>query len=289
MIENKITVSVCMITYNHEKYIAQAIEGVLMQKTNFPIELIIGEDCSKDNTRNICIEYQKKYPHLIKLILNEQNIGIMPNFVQNLKACTGKYIALCEGDDYWTDPLKLQKQVDFLENNREYILSVHNAKIINENGDSMGLFNTTLKKHLLDIYDIINSWIIPTASMVFRKESLIIPEWINYIPNGDLALQLILAGMGRINYADEVMNVYRKHNEGISTRVNKNPIKYLQGHKFLWKKINQYYDYKYNSQFQKKIFHVNLQIIKQKIIKYSAFLMFIKNLRLKKSIMLNLI
>ncbi|MDF1549683.1 MAG: glycosyltransferase, partial [Bacteroidales bacterium] len=126
--------SVCMITYNHEKYIGQAIEGVLMQKTNFDIELLIGEDFSNDNTRNICMGYKNKYPDKIKLLLREKNIGMMRNFIQTLNTCKGKYIALCDGDDYWTDPLKLQKQVDFLEANPEYALCYHRVNILTHNG-----------------------------------------------------------------------------------------------------------------------------------------------------------
>ena len=98
-LEEEVMVSVCMITYNHEAYIAQAIEGVLMQQTDFPIELVIGEDCSTDRTRAICLEYQQRHPGIIRLALRERNIGMMPNFVQTLQACEGKYIALCEGDD----------------------------------------------------------------------------------------------------------------------------------------------------------------------------------------------
>ena len=103
-----------MITYNHEKFIAEAIEGVVMQKTNFQFELVIGEDCSTDNTRAICIEYQKKYPDIIRLRLPETNQGMMLNWINNINSGRGKYIALCDGDDYWTDPYKLQKQVDFM-------------------------------------------------------------------------------------------------------------------------------------------------------------------------------
>ena len=96
-------VSICVITYNQEKYIAQAIDGVLMQQTDFPIELIIGEDCSPDNTRKICLDYKNKYPDKIKLLLPDKNKGSMRNFIDTMQAANGKYIALCEGDDYWTD------------------------------------------------------------------------------------------------------------------------------------------------------------------------------------------
>lgn len=116
--ENNILVSVWMTTYNHEKYISEAIDGVLNQKTNFSYELIIGEDYSTDNTRQICLDYKNKYPGIIKLILNNQNIGLITNYNTTLQKCKGKYVAYCDGDDYWSDPLKLQKQVDFLERNK---------------------------------------------------------------------------------------------------------------------------------------------------------------------------
>ena len=108
-------VSVFMITYNHEKYIAEALDSILMQKTDFDFDIVIGEDCSTDATRRIVLEYSRKYPDKIKLLLHNVNVGFISNMMYVLEACTGKYVAMCEGDDYWTDPFKLQKQVDFLE------------------------------------------------------------------------------------------------------------------------------------------------------------------------------
>ena len=120
--ENSIVVSICMITYGHEKFIEQAINGVLMQETNFEIELIISNDCSPDATDSVIQSILKTHPRasVIKYINHKENIGMTPNFVSAIKQCNGKYIAFCEGDDYWTDPLKLQKQVDFLEANEDY-------------------------------------------------------------------------------------------------------------------------------------------------------------------------
>ncbi len=112
-------VSVMMITYNHAPFIAQAIEGVLMQKTNFPFELIIGEDCSTDGTREIVFEYQKKHQDIIRVITSNKNVGAMKNSSRTMKAGRGKYIAYCEGDDYWQSPDKMQKQVDYLESHPE--------------------------------------------------------------------------------------------------------------------------------------------------------------------------
>lgn len=116
-------VSVHMITYNHAPYIAQAIEGVLQQKTNFPIELIIGEDCSTDDTRKIVFEYQKKYPDIIRIITSEKNVGAKKNSYRTTKAWRGRYIAFCEGDDYWHNNCKLQIQAEYLDCHSEYGLS----------------------------------------------------------------------------------------------------------------------------------------------------------------------
>jgi len=112
-------VSVKMITYNHAPYIAQAIEGVLNQKINFPIELVIGEDCSTDGTREIVFDYQKKYPDIIRVITSDKNVGMRKNGYRTTKACRGKYIAFCEGDDYWHNPNKLQRQINFLESHSD--------------------------------------------------------------------------------------------------------------------------------------------------------------------------
>lgn len=112
-------VSVKMITYNHAPYIAQAIEGVLQQQTDFPLELVIGEDCSTDGTREIVFEYGRRYPDIIRIIASTQNLGAIANSRQTGEACKGKYIAFCEGDDYWHNPRKLQRQVDCLEDHPE--------------------------------------------------------------------------------------------------------------------------------------------------------------------------
>src|SRR5690349_21232952 len=126
--ENKINlianpvVSAKVITYNHEKYIRQCLDGIMMQKTTFPIEVIIGEDCSTDKTKAICEEFKARYPEQINLLSYPQNIGVAENAKRTRAACRGKYVAICDGDDYWTDPLKLQKQFDFMENNKDVTL-----------------------------------------------------------------------------------------------------------------------------------------------------------------------
>src|SRR5690554_2111531 len=130
---NKPLVSVFCVSYNHEQFIAQALDGFIMQQVDFDFEIVISDDCSTDNTRAIIEKYKNKYPHVFKDVSPQKNLGMQKNWMHTLSACTGTYIALCEGDDYWTDPNKLQKQVDFLEANEEYSLCVHNYVFYNQN------------------------------------------------------------------------------------------------------------------------------------------------------------
>ncbi len=208
--DQNITLSVCMITYNHEQFISQALDSILMQKTDFPIEIVIGEDCSTDNTREICISYKEKYPDIIKLNLPEKNQGPQPNFLNTFSLCTGKYIALCEGDDYWTDENKLQRQVDFLEQNTDFEMSSHHSVILGHNKKM--LYDPPLTKTTFTTTDLlVSDWGIMTASIVFRKNGFEFPHWFVNIKNGDYALQLLLSLKGKIGYIPEYMSVYRRH------------------------------------------------------------------------------
>ena len=212
--------SVCIITYNQEKYIANAIESIIQQTTDFDFEIVIGEDFSSDKTRTICQDYLDKYPKKIRLLKSEKNLGVIPNFIRTLNECTGKYIAICEGDDYWTNPLKLKIQVDFLERNLEYSLCFHNALIKHQG--IRGKDKLFCEKNICEtttIYDVIKSWYIPTASMVFRNESLKLPVWFKHIYNGDYALQLLLASEGKIRYIDEVMSIYLRQAGSLGSKM----------------------------------------------------------------------
>ena len=210
-------VSVAMITYNHEPFIREAIEGVLMQQTHFPYELVIGEDCSTDRTREICIEYQQKHPDKIRLLLNEKNLGMMPNFIQTLNACSGKYIALCEGDDYWTDTMKLQKQVEFLEGNEEYVLTYHDAKVIDAAGEI--LIDTKLpcdfKEELHENELKQGNWV-PTLSICFRNVIKSYPKEMLKVINGDTFLISLLGHFGKGKFMKDIQaGNYRIHQGGV--------------------------------------------------------------------------
>lgn len=209
-------VSVCMLAYNLDKYVEQAIESVLMQKTDFRIELVIGEDNSTDNTRQICLKYKKLYPNLIKLNLNDFNLGMQGNFVKTINSCAGKYIAYLEADDYWTDPYKLQKQVDFLEANPDYVICFHNSEILDDNTGK--ITGKCFNKQIKDTYthkDILYSTVMPTLTTVFRNHLITeFPEWFYHTSMTDASFFILLSKYGKSKYIDEVMATYRVHQGG---------------------------------------------------------------------------
>ena len=221
-------VSVCVVTYQHKNYIRTCLDGILMQQTSFPFEIILGEDASTDGTREICMEYAEQNHGKIRLGLRSRNDVIYINghptgrfnFIENLKEARGKYIAFCEGDDYWTDANKLQKQVDFLEANVDYTLCFHNCLLRNERERTVSE-RPLLDKTVKTVYateDILGAWFIPTAGIVFRREKLVLPQWFSLVESGDVALLLLLSLSGPFKYLDELMSVYRLHPSGISNR-----------------------------------------------------------------------
>lgn len=180
-------VSVVSITYNHERFISKMIEGVLMQQTSFPIELIVAEDCSTDLTRDIILEYQNRYPELIRVIMSESNIGAVANEKRAILAAKGKYIAFCEGDDYWTDPFKLQKQIDFLEFNSNYSVCFHRCRhFIYETKewkeDNCGQFfhNGLINEIEVTTEMFFKQWITQPLTMILRKNALDLSFYDNY-------------------------------------------------------------------------------------------------------------
>lgn len=211
-------VSVWMVTYNHEKYLAQALDGVLMQQANFNIEVIIGEDCSTDGTRDVLEEYVKRNPDIIRPVYHEQNVGGYKNAYEfTLPLCKGKYIACLEGDDYWTDPLKLQKQVDFLEANPDYVFTFHDSVILNQNSGETRLRIGDRKIDVnIDLKSLILQNNIPTASIVFRNvlDHRLLPDWFAKITKADYGLCVLLAEKGPGKFLPGAMSVYRVHDGG---------------------------------------------------------------------------
>ncbi|RYE55350.1 MAG: glycosyltransferase [Sphingobacteriales bacterium] len=209
--------SVCLITYNHVKYIGQAIEGVLMQHVDFPFELVIADDCSTDGTREILIDYQNKYPDRIKLILQTSNVGAYQNWKDLIFYPRSKYIAYFEGDDYWTDPDKLQKQVEFLEGNDDFAICFHRVYELAEGKvPELSNLNTLITQETYTIEDIAKGNFMYTVSVVFRNGLFAdFPSWLKDSPVGDYPLHMLNAKKGLIKYFPEIMAVYRKHAAGI--------------------------------------------------------------------------
>lgn len=203
-------VCVDMITYNQEKYIGQAIEGILMQKTNFKFVLIIGEDCSTDSTRSIVKEYQQNHPDKIILKLPEENLGMFYNETTNIEICKSKYIAWCEGDDYWTDPFKLQKQVDFLENNPDYVLCFHQMQVQEPDGKLTPDYITNVPEHYETLEDLAEHGnYIHTPSAVFRNTIREFPFEYYECYVADYFTYIMLGQYGKFKKLDDVMAVYR--------------------------------------------------------------------------------
>jgi glycosyltransferase involved in cell wall biosynthesis len=214
-------VSIVMITYNHEKYIREAIEGVLMQKTNFDFELIIANDASLDATDKIIKDLILKDSRAlcINYIKHQKNIGMMPNFIFALQQAKGKYIAMCEGDDYWTDSTKLQKQVDFLDENENFSICSHNMKISYTHSEIQPIHTVSVnEKNVYTIEDVANRQTphIYTASCVFRNIlNGKLPDWYAHTPAGDYPLYLLLTQFGNLRYMPETMGVFRLNAGGI--------------------------------------------------------------------------
>ena len=207
-------VSVIMITYGHEKYIEEAIKGVFLQKTNFPLELIISNDKSPDSTDEIVKNIIKYAPENIsvKYIQHPENIGMLPNLISTLKMAAGKYIAVCEGDDYWIDENKLQKQTDFLEKNEDFTLTFHNVFI--RNGETLST-DLDYEKRLSskDVYtidDLSKGNFIHTPSVVFRNMEIEFPEWYFSSFLGDYPLWSWLSKKGKIKYSTNSKHIFTK-------------------------------------------------------------------------------
>lgn len=207
---NGIKVSACIITYNQQEFIKDCLEGAISQTLDYDYEIVIGDDCSTDDTFKICQEYANKYPDKIRLLSRDKNLGMAKNWKETIKECSGKYIALCEGDDYWTDQNKLQKQVDFLESNPDYVLSFHKVSILKTNGDFVDDFLTIVPVDYQNIITLAERGnYIHTPSAVFRNEITEFPTEFEQSPIVDYFLYMMLAEHGKINYSEKKMCVYR--------------------------------------------------------------------------------
>jgi glycosyltransferase involved in cell wall biosynthesis len=215
---HKPLVAIHCLVYNHEPYLRDCLEGFVMQQTNFPFVAIVHDDASIDGSAEIIREYEEKYPHIFKPIFETENQyskrdGALERIMDDAINATGaKYVAMCEGDDYWTDPLKLQKQVDFMEANPEYSMCFHGAEIKNETDTKVITTCQNIDDKEYFTNDIFPGWVVPTASVVYRRlmvnsyPKLSNTKWMYY---GDIVLFLKCTHTGRVWGMKEKMSIYR--------------------------------------------------------------------------------
>lgn len=239
MIKMQPLVSVCVQTYQQAEYIRQCLDGILMQQTDFSFEIILGEDESSDGTREICIEYAEKHPDIIRLFLRSRKDVIYINgnptgrynMIENLKEAKGKYIALCEGDDYWTDPLKLQKQVDFLEKNSNYYIVFTNGKWLNDDFTTHFIYEDSRKDHnnyrtyltpneTTDVKTLAKGNYIHTPGVVFRNifYNKPLPDYMKEVTIGDWPLYMAIVGNKSIKYISDDTFRYRINSNGVYSK-----------------------------------------------------------------------
>ena len=227
MEENQLKVSVCCLAYNHASYIRQCLDGFLMQKTNFPIEILIHDDASTDGTQDIIREYEAKYPDIIKPIYQKENQyskGISISLTYNWSRAKGKYVAICEGDDYWTDPYKLQKQVDFLESHPDYVMCSHrfnqyiqDKNLLEEEKD------LTFQGSDYDLKNLIGGkWLTQTLTVMYRRSALDLKEYESYGMSMDIILFYALLKNGKGYCFPNIMGTYRLHGGGTWSEVSLN-------------------------------------------------------------------
>jgi len=239
-------VSVLMITYNHERFIAQAIASALMQQTDFDYEIVIGEDCSTDRTREIVKAFQRQYPERIRLLLPVQNLGVNENLAQTLRACRGQYVAILEGDDYWISCHKLQKQADFLDAHPECTSCFHPVIWFDDDEKRTPWVRPGKNQRKIStIKDLMYANPSHTSSVMFRCRLFgEFPDWFYTITLADWAINVLNTQHGWMGYIDEIMSKYRIHSGGIWSLkqgiwVHQERIKVIEA-------INAHLQYQYN-------------------------------------------
>lgn len=213
-------VSVCMITYNHAEYIKKALQGVFSQRISFPLELVIADDCSTDGTAELIQEEISEYTGTIQVrfIRNQRNVGVNRNFVNALYACNGEYIAICEGDDWWTDTSKIQRQFDFLENNPRFVMSFHCARAVSADGRDECVIPSPPTRRNLDFGALLTGqYTIPTLTTFFRNTiGDMLPKEFFEITNCDTFLFLFVARGGDVYFHADISGaVHSIHQGGI--------------------------------------------------------------------------
>ena len=249
---NNPLVSVCLITYNQENYIQKAIKSIFDQEVGFPIEVIISNDCSSDNTHQKIEEILKDATNgfVVRYYNHEDNLGMMRNFSFAINECKGKYIAYFEGDDYWDYPKKLQTQVDFLEQNPDFAICCHNVRFLeNEKFINEIYLDKINIKDKFTLEDLAKHNIVPTLTAVFRNTSDKLPSWILESPIGDLPMFMMVAKHGKIKYINEKWAVYRSNIGEWSKMGNQKNLNMIKQYDLLTEEFNDNIKVKKNLHF----------------------------------------
>lgn len=222
-----VKVSVLMLAYNQQQYIDEAIRSVVLQQTNFDYELIIGDDGSTDDTMARCREWQQRYPNRIRLLDHRENVGLARNFIRTYNQATGRYIAICEADDFWTDRRKLQIQADFLDAHPEYSMCFHRVVNYYQADGSKSLSNGRQKAEMT-IADVAMCNYITNVSIFYRRGLFgPLPQWMDQVTSYDLVMHLLTLQYGKVYYMRRVMAVYRKLDTSIWTGGDKERRSYI--------------------------------------------------------------
>jgi glycosyltransferase involved in cell wall biosynthesis len=254
-------ISVRLITYNHLAYIQQALDSILAQKTDYSYEIVIGDDASTDGTQDILKEYAERFPDKIRLILQERNLGGRQNLLLTLQACIGKYVAFLDGDDYWIDEYKLQKQISFLEQNPTYSLSFHNTQVVLEYEQQRSYLSNTYKEQDLTLENVLlDGWRMMTASLVMHNPNPL-PTWVSNPLNRniDYTLQLLSALKGKAHYSSEVMAVYWIHEKSISRHFKK--MEWENSHWHIFKHFDRMTNYQYKKLTNQRRVEICLKVL----------------------------
>ncbi|HEV7351160.1 glycosyltransferase family 2 protein [Telluribacter sp.] len=251
-------VSVTILTYNQAAFIGRTIESALNQITDFDYEILVGDDFSTDGARDIILDYQRQYPDKVKAVLHPRNLGQngLFNTIETLKLAKGKYIAALDGDDYWTNPHKLQKQVDFMEAHPDYSACFHNAFITYEDGSPTEEVNRADQKAVIGVADLIGEdeiWFMATSAVMFRNGLMYYPDWFLKSTSGDIPRYVILAKQGPIGYLPENMSVYRKNKAGASFKDHYRDARFLQNRIMMYSGINKETNYEFDRTLRRNI------------------------------------
>ena len=287
---DKPLVSICCVTYNHEKYIEEALDSFLIQDTGFPFEIVVDDDCSTDNTAELIKKYIKKYPTLMNVRLRDKNVGMISNITENIQRSKGKYIAMCEGDDYWTDPKKLQIQVNLLMENPECYLSFHpvnevfndelTGRVFSDHGAKNRVFTD------IEMIKGISGTFCHTTSMVFHRKVMDpIPDFFVSTPVCDHFIQILTSLHGGALFVARKMSSFRRGHSGswsmamlekdrisIGSHI-KNREKHLMKYIHALDDLGNFIDQKYRKEINKKISKrlVTLSILYLGNYRYNAF------------------